>query len=299
MKKLLLGAKGQLGSTLEKSLQSSTDLISCSRQQADLKDHAALRSLLDTVKPDVIINAAAYTAVDAAETNHAEAYAVNAEAVRLLAEEATKRNCWLVHYSTDYVFDGQKNAPYQETDPPNPINIYGASKLAGEQAILQSGCKNLIFRTSWVIGAHGQNFATTILRLAAEREELSVVNDQRGAPTSPALIAKVTAAAVQDITAGRPWPHGLYHLAAKGETSWYELAELLMELAMQANHPLTLKKQALKPVTSVECQSPAKRPANSRLSTNRLEQRLNFPLPHWREDFTSTVTTLIRGRMAA
>lgn len=302
MKLLLLGASGQLGSTLKKTLKASglpSQLVPCSRQQLDLRTPEALTAMLDTINPDVIINAAAYTAVDQAETAKQEAFAVNAVAVTHLAEEAARRHIWLIHYSTDYVFDGEKDRPYLETDAPNPLNIYGASKLAGEQAILQSGCQNLIFRTSWIIGAGGRNFAATILRLASERQDLQVVQDQRGSPTSPDLIATITARALQNIAEGRPWPSGRYHLTAKGETNWFELARLVLQLADELGHPLTLKPAALKPVTSDEYQAPARRPANSLLDTGLIERQLTEQLPHWREAFEHQVRGMIRGRMAA
>jgi dTDP-4-dehydrorhamnose reductase len=215
MKILLLGANGQVGWELRRALSSKADVTACGRAEADLSQLDELREVLQRAKANIIVNAAAYTAVDKAETERDLAERVNHEAVAVLAAHAKQSDALLIHYSTDYVFDGAKPAPYLETDATNPLSVYGATKLRGEQAVQASGCHHIIFRTSWVYAARGQNFIKTMLRLAQERDELSVVADQTGAPTSAGLIAEVTAQAIS-----HPVLSGTYHLAASGETSW-------------------------------------------------------------------------------
>jgi len=228
MKIMLLGSHGQLGKELEYQISSVFSIFAYPRSKLDIMNEQAVYEAVFQIQPDVIINAAAYTAVDKAESNKEEAYDVNAYSVARLAQLVKNKRVWLVHYSTDYVFDGTKSDPYSENDETNPINIYGASKLAGERAITKTNCQHLIFRTSWVIGKDGNNFAKTILRLAMERDHLKVINDQIGVPTSPSLISKVTLDAIHAIKMNKAWPQGIYHLAPQGMSNWFEIAQTLL-----------------------------------------------------------------------
>ena len=240
MRILLLGENGQLGQQLRRTLPLLGEVKACGRADVDFTDHNSITAAIEAFQPDVIVNAAAYTAVDRAEKEQKRAFQVNADAVALLAEQSAKHGIWLIHYSTDYVFDGSKAEPYLESDTPNPINVYGESKLAGEEAIAASGCNHLLYRTPWVIGRDGPNFAKTILALACDRNTLNIVNDQFGVPTTPALIAKVTAEAIRAIASGQPWPVGLYHLAPRGKTTWFGIAQSLFRLARKQQLPLSL-----------------------------------------------------------
>ena len=299
MRILLLGANGQLGHELSRMLSTLGEVKACGRAEVDLTNKHSIITAVDTFKPDVIVNAAAYTAVDKAEIERDLAFKVNAEAVGILADEATKRDIWLIHYSTDYVFDGCKIEPYLETDVPNPINVYGESKLAGEQAITTSGCKHLIFRTTWVIGKDGSNFAKTVLRLVTKRDSLSIVNDQFGVPTAPSLITKVTKAAIESIVTAHHWPSGIYHLAPHGETTWYGIAHMLLQLAKEERLPLATDESALQAITTAEYPTLAKRPTNSRLDTSKLEKQLKFNVPDWKDDFSAVAEEIIKELKAA
>jgi len=293
MKILLLGKNGQVGWELQRSLAPLGELIALDRHAVDglcgdLADLDALRATIRKVKPDVIVNAAAYTAVDKAESEPELADRVNGQASGVMAEEAASLGAWLIHYSTDYVFSGQGSAAWQETDPVAPVNHYGASKLAGEQAITASGCKHLIFRTSWVYGARGNNFAKTMLRLAKDRETLSVIADQIGAPTGADLIADVTALTIQQILQ-RPELSGLYHLAAHGEVSWHGYASYVIDFA-KANDHEKLAVMAINPIETTAYPTPARRPLNSRLNTQKLRDNFSLHLPDWQ----SGVTRMLR-----
>ncbi|MFJ2684519.1 dTDP-4-dehydrorhamnose reductase [Pseudomonas sp. NPDC087342] len=292
MKILLLGKNGQVGWELQRSLAALGELTALDRQTVDglcgdLSDLDALRATIRRVKPDVIVNAAAYTAVDKAESETELADRVNAQASQVLAEEAASLDAWLIHYSTDYVFSGQGSMPWQETDGVAPVNHYGASKLAGERAIIASGCKHLIFRTSWVYGARGNNFAKTMLRLAKDRETLSVIADQIGAPTGADLIADVTALAIQQVMR-RPELAGLYHLAAGGEVSWHGYASHVIEFAQANGESLAVK--SISPIETTAYPTPARRPLNSRLNTQKLRDNFSLHLPDWQ----SGVTRMLR-----
>ncbi|MCF8179210.1 MAG: dTDP-4-dehydrorhamnose reductase [Sulfuritalea sp.] len=276
MKILLTGSHGQLGRELKRSLASLGDLVACDHQQLDLSDPDMLRSTVRSVAPALIVNAAAYTAVDKAETETEMAHAINAAAPGILAEEAAKLGARLIHYSTDYVFDGVKAAPYTEADLPSPLSAYGRSKLDGERAIAASGCRHLIFRTSWVFGLHGTNFMKTMLRLGREREELRVIGDQFGAPTWTRHLADTTAL----VLARRETPDGLYHLTAAGETSWHGYAEAIF--AEARNSGLMDRSPVVRRITSAEFPLPALRPANSRLDCSRFQQDFDLALPDWR-----------------
>lgn len=293
MKILLLGKNGQLGWELQRSLAPLGEIVALGSADrnpcGDLADHEGLRDTLRTVKPAIIVNAAAYTAVDKAETDVATVLRVNAEAPGVLAQEAARSGALLVHYSTDYVFDGSGTRPWNENDATAPLNLYGRSKRAGEQAIEQTGCRALIFRTSWVYAARGNNFIGTILRLAAEREELRIVDDQIGAPTGAELLADVTAHALR---AGAE-ADGIYHVAAAGETSWYDFARLILEGAQQAGAVLKTTAARVTPCPSSTYPTTARRPLNSRLSTAKAQKRFDLVLPDWRTGVTRAVMEIL------
>jgi dTDP-4-dehydrorhamnose reductase len=284
MKILLLGKNGQVGWELQRSLAPLGEVLALDSKSTDyccdLTDLSGLAATVRAYAPDVIVNAAAYTAVDKAESEPAQAQRVNAEAVAVLAHEAQQLGAWLVHYSTDYVFDGGGTEPWQETDTVAPLSVYGASKLAGEQAIQASGCKQLIFRTSWVYAARGNNFAKTMLRLASERDSLSVIADQFGAPTSAELLADVTAHAVRSALA-KPELAGLYHLAASGETTWHSYARFVLEHAAAAGIVLKVAPQQVAAIASSAYPTAAQRPLNSRLNTDKLQNAFALQLPDW------------------
>ncbi len=295
MKILLLGKDGQVGHALQGALASVGQVISCGRNEADLADFDALSRLVRQHSPAVLVNAAAYTAVDAAESHQDLAMRVNAGAVALLAAEMRTLGGWLVHYSTDYVFDGQKAGPYTEEDLPAPLSVYGASKLAGEQAIANSGCQHLVFRTSWVYGTYGANFAKTMLRLAQERTELKVVDDQFGAPTGAQLIAGTTAKVLQKVLGDpefAPRAVGLYHFAAAGEVSWYGYASYLLQVARDMGYPLTVPAGAVHPIHAADYPALAKRPANSRLDTGKLCRTFGVTMPPWQDGVRELFVTL-------
>lgn len=288
MKILLLGKNGQVGWELQRSLAPLGKLVALDREGenglcGDLTDLNGLRLTIDSVRPDVIVNAAAYTAVDKAESEAAKALQINHKAPQFLAEEMQRLNGWLVHYSTDYVFDGSGDKPWRENDLTAPLSVYGKSKLLGEQAIQASGCKHLIFRTSWVYGAHGNNFAKTMLRLAGERDHLKVIDDQIGAPTGADLLADITAHALHRAVT-LPDLVGLYHLTSAGETSWYDYARFIVSSAL--NHGIKLKVQDISPISTSEYQTSAQRPRNSRLDTEKLASNFGLHLPTWQEGIT-------------
>ncbi|RIJ07358.1 dTDP-4-dehydrorhamnose reductase [Pseudomonas sp. 91RF] len=285
---LLLGKNGQVGWELQRSLAPLGQLIALDRHpvdglSGDLSDLDGLRATIRQVRPDIIVNAAAYTAVDKAETETELADRVNGQATQVLAEEAATLGAWLVHYSTDYVFSGQGSTAWKESDAVAPVNHYGASKLAGERAIIDSGCKHLIFRTSWVYGARGNNFAKTMLRLAKDRESLNVIADQIGAPTGADLIADVTALALGQALQ-RPELAGLYHLAAGGEISWHGYASHVIAFAKANGEELAVT--SISPIDTTAYPTPARRPLNSRLNTQKLRANFSLHLPDWQSGVT-------------
>jgi len=284
MKVLILGVNGQVGWELQRSLSLLGEVKACDRSTADLVDLDGLRELIRDYSPDVIVNAAAYTAVDKAESDIDTATLINATAVGLLADEAKKLNAWLVHYSTDYVFDGAKDGTYSETDSVNPQSVYGSTKLQGEELIKQSACKFLIFRTSWVYANRGANFAKTMIRLAQEKDTLSVVSDQIGVPTSAELIADVTAHCIYQIsknTALAQDATGIYNLVPNGEVSWYGFAQFVINQAQALGCEMRFNANEIKPITTSEYPLPAKRPLNSKLDTKKIRDTFNIYLPEW------------------
>lgn len=286
MRILLLGKNGQAGWELQRSLAPLGQVLALHSKSpdycGDLKDLQGLAATVQRFAPDVIVNAAAYTAVDKAESEPGQALRVNAEAPAVLATEARKLNALLVHYSTDYVFDGQGDTPWQESDPVGPLSVYGTTKLQGEQAIQASGCAHLILRTSWVYAARGNNFAKTMLRLAAERDSLNVIDDQFGAPTGADLLADVTAHAIRAVRLN-PQLHGIYHLAAAGETTWHRYARFVLEQAQAAGVELKVPSAAVGAITTAAYPTPAKRPGNSRLNTQKLQNAFSLCLPDWQD----------------
>jgi dTDP-4-dehydrorhamnose reductase len=294
MKIVLFGRGGQVGRELEQVLPSLGRLVACGRDEADLERPDTVREVLRRESPDIVVNAAAYTAVDKAESEPERARQINADSVGLMADEVAKRGGWLVHYSTDYVFDGTKSGSYIEADPTVPLNVYGATKRVGEQLVEASGCRHLIFRTSWVYAAHGSNFIRTILRLGQEREELSVVDDQIGAPTSAARIAAVSAAAIARLAGGdgAPSASGLFHLTASGATSWHGYAECIVDAARSAGLPMRVTPDRIRAIPSSAWPQAARRPANSRLDTTRLRSTFDVTLPAWQDDVRQVIATL-------
>lgn len=295
----MLGCRGQVGSELRRALAPLGDVTALGREpsdgaSADLENLDELRRTLHDLEPHVIANAAAYTDVDAAEAEPERAERVNAEAPGVLAAEAASLGAWLVHYSTDYVFDGSGTTPWREDDTPAPLNVYGATKWRGERAVRDAGCRHLILRTQWVYAAHGRNFLRKILRLAAERDRLQVVDDQTGAPTSAELVANATAEALKRAMT-RPELSGTYHLAARGETTWHGYARFLLDAARRAGMDVRTADAAIEPVDSSAFKTAARRPKNSRLDVARLEQTFGLRLPDWRVGVARTVAEIHGG----
>ncbi len=283
MKILLFGKNGQVGWELHRSLQPLGEIVALGRDESDFSNPESLREKVQEFKPDVIVNAVAYTAVDKAEDEEELAVNINATAPGVLADEAYRINALLVHYSTDYIFDGTKNGSYVETDEPNPKNAYGRTKLAGERAIQISGCDHLIFRTSWVYASRGHNFLLTILKLARERDELSIVADQTGSPTSARLIAETTILcihqAVREKQAG-VFYSDVYHLAASNVTSWHGFAAEIVNVASSRLN-MQFKLKEIREIQTSDYPTPAKRPENSRLDSKKLESVFSIKMPSW------------------
>jgi len=293
MKMLVTGCNGQVGWELARCLQPLGEVVALGRAELDLADAAAIAACVARQRPDVIVNAAAYTAVDKAEGESELAFRINAEAPAALAQAAKACDALLVHYSTDYVFDGSRAGAWREDDVTNPCSTYGRSKLAGEQAIASSGCRHLILRTQWVFGSHGGNFLRTILRLAREREQLRIVADQFGAPTAARLIADVTAQIIGRRAAGLPVADGMYHLAAAGRTSWHAYASLVVELARRVPALAEgLKVREIVPIATADYPLPAQRPANSVFDCSKLERALGLRMPNWQRGVELCVAEL-------
>jgi dTDP-4-dehydrorhamnose reductase len=297
MKILLTGKDGQVGFELVRALAPLGEVVASGRAECDLQDAGALRELVRSHGPDLIVNAAAYTAVDRAESEREAAFAINARAPGILGEEAARLGALVVHYSTDYVFDGFGQAPYAEGDTPDPQNVYGSSKLAGERKLAEACSRHLILRTSWVLGSHGGNFAKTMLRLAAERERLTVVDDQVGVPTSAALLADLTAHLVRQHAreGGTSFPYGTYHVAAAGETNWYEYARFVLDAAHAAGRSLRAGPADVLPVKSAAYPTAAKRPANSRLDTSLFRHTFGLRLPPWQDGVRHVLQQILQS----
>ncbi|WP_409265977.1 dTDP-4-dehydrorhamnose reductase [Massilia sp. BHUDP2] len=296
MKILLTGKDGQLGFELVRALAPLGEVVAVGRVHCDLADADALRALVRRVAPDVIVNPAACTAVDQAESEREPAFAVNGRAPGILGEEAARLHALVVHYSTDYVFDGTGQLPWTENDAPAPLGVYGSSKLAGERALAKACGRHLILRTSWLLGVHGGNFAKTMLRLAAQRERLSVVNDQFGAPTSAALLADLTAHLLRQYAReeAASFPYGTYHVAAAGETSWYDYARFVLGAAHEAGEPLQAGPESVLPVMTAAFPAAARRPANSRLDTSLFRHTFGLRLPPWQDGVLHVLRQLLQ-----
>ncbi|MEO8757107.1 MAG: dTDP-4-dehydrorhamnose reductase [Devosia sp.] len=297
MKILLFGKDGQVGRALQSALAPLGEVVALGRADADFSQPESLAAIIHAQRPDVVVNAAAYTAVDAAEDDRERAWTINAGAVGAIGEAARRSGALVVHYSTDYVFDGLSLAPYEETAPTSPESVYGASKLAGEALLRESGARHVIFRTSWVYAPIGKNFPLTILRLAEERDTLNVVADQIGAPTPAALVAEMTAVAILQANADA-MKLGLYHLAPAGETSWHSLAQFLIGEALDAGAGFKLTPAAILPILAREYPVKARRPGNSRLDTERLRATFGVTLPAWQDGIRQLITNLrTEGRL--
>lgn len=299
MRILLLGKNGQVGWELQRALAPLGTVTALDRNSTefcgDFTNPEGLAHTIRTLKPHVIVNAAAYTAVDKAESEPMLARQINADTLAVLATEAKKQGAWLVHYSTDYVFNGEGDKPWQEDDISAPLNVYGATKLAGENFIAQTCPQHLIFRTSWVYGSRGNNFAKTMLRLAKERDTLGVINDQIGAPTGADLIADCTAHAIRQVIAqGNSSLAGIYHLAASGETSWHDYAACVFKQARAQGVELALTQ--LNAIATRAYPTPAQRPLNSRLNTDKLSRTFNLTLPHWQLGVSRMLTEILEKK---
>ncbi|MFK5913747.1 MAG: dTDP-4-dehydrorhamnose reductase [Woeseiaceae bacterium] len=280
---LLLGANGQVGWELQRSLTLLGEVNVCGKHEANFENLEELGQLVDDYQPTIIVNAAAYTAVDKAESEPERVAQINAVAVKLLAQKAKQLNAWLVHYSTDYIFDGSNSVPYKESDKPNPQSVYGVTKLQGEKNIQEVACKHLIFRTSWVYAARGANFAKTMIKLAKERDELKVINDQIGAPASAELIADITSLCLfrvkQDSNSKLS---GLYNLVPDGEVSWFGFAKYVITLAEKYGVNLKVTPENIQPIPTTDYPTSAKRPMNSRLDVNKIKDAFGVNIPHWK-----------------
>lgn len=290
---LLLGSQGQVGWEAQRALSVLGEVVPISRKECDLTDLSKVRALTRELAPGIIVNAAAYTAVDAAEADEPGARMLNAGLPSVLAEEADRLDAWLVHYSTDYVFDGAASGRYTEDAPTNPQSIYGKTKLDGERCVCAIS-KHLVFRTSWVFGSHGGNFLKTMLRLGQTRDSLTVVADQVGAPTSAALIADVTAHALASALKNESVA-GLYHLVSAGETSWHGYAQYIMYEASRLGAEMLCKVDKISPIASADYPVAATRPANSRLDTTRLQNTFSLTLPAWQPQVTRTLEILLKN----
>lgn len=284
MKIVLLGKDGQVGWELQRALAPLGDVVASEQSEVDIQRLDSLRSWLRLHRPDAIVNAAAYTAVDQAEAEPDKARIVNTDAVGVMAEEAGRLGAWVIHYSTDYIFDGTKLAPYVEDDAANPLSVYGRTKWDGEELLRKGHAKHVIFRTSWVFAARGKNFLRTIVRLAKEKETLRVIADQWGAPTGADLLADVTALVWHRVMASGQAHDlaGTYHLVAAGETNWHQYAQYVLTLAKERGVPLKVSPEAVEPISTDAYPLPAKRPKNSRLLTAKLTKVFGLHMPDWR-----------------
>ena len=291
---LILGANGQIGKALSGALNGSIALDWRNKDKGvDLRDRSGLLKTIDIVRPNVIVNAAAYTKVDLAEASEREAFATNFYGVQTLAQVAKEIGAVLVHFSSDYVYDGRLSRPYKETDPTNPLNVYGHSKLEGDRAVTESGCSHLIFRTSWIYSQYGNNFMRTILRLAQSRDNLNVVSDQFGVPTSASLIASTTVRCLQAISVDASLS-GVYNLVPKGRTNWFDYASLVIDVARDLGLAVKPAAELLTAVHAEEYETQAERPLNSCLDTKKLQTTFGIELPDWKEDVQKIVMKLVQ-----
>jgi dTDP-4-dehydrorhamnose reductase len=293
MKILVTGKNGQVGYELQRALAGMGEIVAVDSSQCDLRHEDGVRELVRSTAPDVIINPAAFTAVDLAESQSEEAHLINARAPAILAAEAQRLNALLIHFSTDYVFDGKKPLPYVEDDATGPLNVYGASKLAGEIAVRKNCDRHFILRTSWVMGFHGKNFLKTILRLASERDGLDIVADQMGAPTSAAHLAELVQKMLHPSGAMTQPAYGTYHATGRGHTNWHEIARHIVLRARQKGMMLRLEPEAIRPIRTTEYPTPATRPLNSRLDCSKLSDTMGLGMPEWREGVDQILDQII------
>ncbi len=298
MQKIIVtGKNGQVGHALVEALAPLCELHAFDSSEFDLSNAKQVRQHIQTIRPDIIINAAAYTAVDRAETDEVNAFAVNAYGPQIIGQEATKIGAVVIHFSSDYVFDGKKDGPYVERDKTNPLGMYGASKLQGEKLLLESCPQSIILRTSWVVSSHGANFAKTMLKLAAERESLNVVAEQFGVPTPAKLLAKAATllAAKLEQAGTAEFPFGYYHFAPSGETNWCDYARFVIGESMKLGAELKLAPDNIRPIRTEEYPTPAKRPQNSRLDCGLFQQTFGFTLPSWESGILDILQDIYKG----
>ena len=296
MKILVTGKNGQVGHELMRTLAPLGQVVGVDVKECDFAQSAAIDALLERVKPDIIVNPAAYTEVDKAESQPTIAHAVNAQAPKLLARYAARHNIPIIHFSTDYVFDGNKDSAYVEDDEANPKSVYGKTKWLGEEAVRKIAAKHIIIRTSWVFGSHGVNFLKTTLKLAQERDKISVVSDQFGAPTSARLLADAVAQIVTEL--GEPGSYrkyGTYHVAARGETSWHGYAQVVVEKAIKLGMDIKINLKDIKPISSKDYPMPAPRPANSRLDTMKVSTVFSVSLHKWQDEVEKVIQELVKA----
>lgn len=293
MKILILGSKGQLGIELNNTLKDLGELLNLSKDELDITDKKKFRAILDNFQPDFVINAGAYTNVEEAENNAELAFRVNGEALDFIAKEVFLRKIKLIHFSTDYVFDGLKTDRYTEEDATNPLNVYGQSKLLGEKLIMQTQCDYYIFRTTWVVSNNGKNFAKTILKLIKNKSEIKVIKDQVGVPTSTELISNVIKSLIISSLKNHFWEKGIYNLTPKGTSSWFNVARFIYQTAKEKNINLSLNIDNIIPVLSNDYPSKVKRPLNSLLDIRKLNRVIDFELPKWEDDLYKVVIKLI------
>ena len=293
MKIIILGSNGQLGNELKIYFKNKHSIKSFNKESLDIGNFSLVEDMIKGEKPNIIINAAAYTSVDKAEYNAEKAFYINSKAVKNIALNLESIKGYLIHFSTDYVFDGLKNEPYSENDKPSPINIYGESKLEGEINIQENMGNYFIIRTSWVIGTYGNNFAKTIFRLIKEKENLNVVNDQFGVPTSTTLISNITEMIISNIKNSNHLMPGIYNLSPKGKTTWYQIAKNILSKLIKEKLIQNSPQIKINPIETVNYHSAAKRPRNSLLNSEKIEKNLNFELPYWEEDFNNTLDKIL------
>tara|TARA_B100000963_G_scaffold293802_1_gene264297 strand:- start:1279 stop:2172 length:894 start_codon:yes stop_codon:yes gene_type:complete len=295
MRILLIGSKGQLGSELNNSLRNYGEIIDSDRSKLDLENFEKIPPYIEQINPAIIINASAYTNVEEAENNKNLASKINYEAVSVLAEISKKLNILLIHFSTDYVFDGTKNEPYLEDDLPCPINIYGETKLDGEKAIQESGCNYYIFRVSWLIGKYGSNFAKKIIYAAKNKENLKVINDQKGVPTSPRLISEVMSNLIKNYKTNLRWEFGIYNLNPRGQASWFIIAKFIIKFINEMDNKNSFLVKSVQPVETNEFKTKAKRPLNSLLNNSKLEKVLGYDLNNWESYFIIDLKEILQN----